>query len=68
MAKTNQPNSATSQFYINVKGNLNLDSNYSVFGTVMSGMEVADTIKNVPVDSNDRPLQDLKILKAVSGE
>ena len=65
MAKTNQSNSATSQFYINVKDNLNLDSNYSVFGTVISGMEVVDTIKNVPVDSNDRPLQDVTILKAV---
>ena len=65
MAKTSQPNSATSQFFINVKDNLDLDSNYSVFGTVISGMEVVDTIKNVPVDSNDKPLQDVTILKAV---
>lgn len=64
MAKTNQSNSATSQFFINVKDNLNLDSNYSVFGTVISGMEVVDTIKNVPVDTNDKPLQDVTILKA----
>ena len=64
MAKTNESNSATSQFFINVKDNLNLDSNYSVFGTVISGMEVVDTIKNVPVDTNDKPLQDVTILKA----
>ena len=65
MAKTDQPNSATSQFFINVKDNLDLDSNYSVFGTVISGMEVVDTIKNVPVDSNDRPLENVTILIAV---
>jgi len=65
MAKTSSPNSASSQFYINVNDNLYLDSNYSVFGKVISGMEVVDTIKNVPVDSNDRPLQDVTILIAV---
>ncbi len=65
MAKTSSPNSASSQFYINVNDNLYLDSNYSVFGKVISGMEVVDTIKNVPVDINDRPLQDVTILKAV---
>jgi peptidylprolyl isomerase len=65
MAKTDQPNSATSQFFINVKDNLDLDSNYSVFGTVISGMEVVDTISNVSVDSNDRPLEDVTILIAV---
>ncbi len=65
MAKSGQPNSATSQFFINVKDNsADLDSNYSVFGTVISGMEVVDTIKNVPVDTNDKPLQDVTILKA----
>jgi len=66
MAKTNQSNSATSQFFINVKDNsADLDSNYSVFGTVISGMEVVDTIRNVSVDSDDRPLEDVTILVAV---
>ena len=65
MAKTSSPNSASSQVYINVNDNLYLDSNYSVFGKVISGMEVVDTIKNVPVDVNDKPLQDVTILKAL---
>jgi len=64
MAKTNQPNSATSQFYINLKDNSgSLDSNYSVFGTVIAGMNVVDAIGNVATD-NERPLQDVKLLKA----
>ena len=64
MAKTSAPNSATSQFYINLKDNLNLDSNYSVFGTVITGMNVVDAIGNVSTDSNDKPLQDVTLTKA----
>jgi peptidylprolyl isomerase len=64
MAKTNLPNSATSQFYINLVDNLGLDSNYSVFGNVIQGMNVVDNIGNVAVDYNDRPLQDVTLLKA----
>jgi peptidylprolyl isomerase len=65
MAKTNQTNSATSQFYINLKDNSsNLDSNYSVFGTVIAGMNVVDTIGSTPTDSNDKPLQDVTLTKA----
>jgi peptidylprolyl isomerase len=65
MAKTSEPNSATSQFYINLKDNSqDLDSNYSVFGTVISGMNVVDAIGNVATDSTDRPLQDVTLTKA----
>jgi peptidylprolyl isomerase len=64
MAKTNLPNSATSQFYINLVDNLFLDSYYSVFGQVVQGMDVVDSIGNVPTDPNDRPLQNVTILKA----
>jgi peptidylprolyl isomerase len=65
MAKTDQPNSATSQFYINLKDNSgNLDSNYSVFGTVVAGMNVVDAIGSTPTDSNDKPLQDVTLTKA----
>jgi len=65
MAKTSEPNSATSQFYINLKDNsANLDSNYSVFGTVISGMSVVDAIGNVATDSSDKPLQDVTITQA----
>jgi len=65
MAKTSEPNSATSQFYINLKDNsASLDSNYSVFGTVISGMSVVDAIGNVATDSSDKPLQDVRITEA----
>jgi peptidylprolyl isomerase len=64
MAKTSEPNSATSQFYINLKDNsASLDSNYSVFGTVITGMDVVDAIGNVQTE-NEKPLQDVKITTA----
>lgn len=52
MARTNDPNSATAQFFINVKDNAFLDPNgpqpgYTVFGKVVSGMDVVDKIKGV---------------------
>jgi peptidylprolyl isomerase len=59
MAKTSAPNSATSQFYINLKDNLDLDSNYSVFGKVIAGMDVVDAIGNVQTDNNDKPSVDV---------
>lgn len=64
MAKTSDPNSATSQFYISLKDNLRLDSNYSVFGKVIAGMDVVDAIGNVPTDTNDKPLQDVIVVRA----
>ena len=53
MARTSNPNSATSQFFINVKDNASLDypnaggSGYAVFGKVTEGMEIVDAIKDV---------------------
>jgi peptidylprolyl isomerase len=63
MAKTSQPNSATSQFYINVVDNNYLDSDYTVFGTVISGMDVADAISNVAVNG-EQPVTDVVLIKA----
>ena len=56
MARTNEPNSASSQFFINVKDNdfLNpsaLAPGYTVFGKVTSGMDVVNKIKSVPTGS-----------------
>ncbi len=54
MAKTSEPNSATSQFYINLANNTFLDSGYTVFGQVIAGMNVVDNIGNVPTNpAND---------------
>lgn len=50
MARTRDPNSATSQFFINVENNVNLDTvggGYAVFGKVVSGMEVVQKIRKV---------------------
>ena len=56
--------SASSQFYINVVDNNDLDTGYSVFGDVINGMSVVDAISNVATDSNDRPLEDVTLIKA----
>ena len=60
MARTNDPHSATSQFFINVRSNLRLDFNYvtrelgyTVFGKVIDGMDVVDAIALVPTGSVD---------------
>ena len=56
MARTMDPNSATAQFFINVKDNANLDqpnardgNGYAVFGKVVAGMDVVDKIRTVAV-------------------
>jgi peptidyl-prolyl cis-trans isomerase A (cyclophilin A) len=56
MARTNDPNSATAQFFINVKDNAFLDPapgkpGYTVFGKVVSGMDVVEKIKSTPTGS-----------------
>lgn len=64
MAKTDAPNSASSQFYINLVDNLDLDSTYTVFGQAVAGMDVVDSIGNVQTDANERPLQPVTVLTA----
>jgi peptidylprolyl isomerase len=71
MAKTSQPNSATSQFFINVVDNskkvyqdgTTFDGTYTVFGTVISGIDVVDAISNVPVNG-EQPVTDVVLIKA----
>ena len=71
MARTSDPNSATSQFYINVVDNrsLNYSSSpqrwgYAVFGKVVAGMDVADAIAAVPTGRGDVPVEPVVIKKA----
>ena len=61
MARTNDPNSASSQFFV-CHGDPNfLDNNYTVFGKVIQGLEVIDSIANVEKDMNDNPLEKIEM-------
>lgn len=63
------PHSGSSQFFINVVDNNNLDEGYSVFGEVIDGMDVVDEISIVETDGNppqgaNRPLEEIRLVKA----
>ena len=49
--------------YTTVGGTPHLDGEYTVFGEVLEGMEVVDKIQRVKTDRNDRPEEDVKIIK-----
>jgi len=55
MARSASPDSAGSQFFIVVKDSNFLDRQYTVFGEVESGIEVADKIVSQPRDGSDNP-------------
>jgi peptidyl-prolyl cis-trans isomerase B (cyclophilin B) len=65
MARASDLNSASSQFFIVVKDSTFLDGQYSAFGEVLSGMEVADKIAAVPRGAADRPNQPVRIKKVL---
>jgi peptidyl-prolyl cis-trans isomerase B (cyclophilin B) len=65
MARASDPNSASSQFFIVVKDAPSLDGQYSVFGEVISGMEVADKIVSAPRGASDLPNQPVHIKKVL---
>ena len=61
MARTNDPNSASSQFFV-CHDNANfLDNNYTVFGKVIDGLDIIDQIANVAKDQNDNPLEKVEM-------
>ncbi|HPD33362.1 MAG TPA: peptidylprolyl isomerase [Bacteroidota bacterium] len=60
-ARTNDPNSATSQFFICVADAPHLDGQYSIFGEVVSGMDVVDKIVNAPRDKQDNPIDKIEM-------
>jgi cyclophilin family peptidyl-prolyl cis-trans isomerase len=68
MARSNDPNSASSQFFIVVADSGFLDKQYTVFGKVTKGMDVADKIVNAPRGANDRPDSPTTIEKVVIRE
>ena len=59
------PNTGGSQFFINLVGNNFLDAKHPVFGKVVEGMDVIDTIAKVKTDANDRPVANVTIIRAV---
>jgi peptidyl-prolyl cis-trans isomerase A (cyclophilin A) len=71
MARMDNPNSATSQFFINVEDNAGLDYpnfdgvGYTVFGRVISGYEVVDKIKGVLVDDKTPIFQNVPVIPVV---
>jgi peptidylprolyl isomerase len=62
------PNTGGSQFFINLVDNNFLDGRHPAFGKVISGMDVVDKIGKVKTDANDKPLSEVKILKAEMAE
>lgn len=58
------PNTGGSQFFINVVDNHYLDSKHPVFGKIVDGLDVADSISKVKRDRNDKPLTKVSIVKA----
>ncbi|UCE29171.1 MAG: peptidylprolyl isomerase [Candidatus Bathyarchaeota archaeon] len=58
------PNTGSSQFFINVVNNNHLDSAHPVFGEVIEGMDVVDSISEVETDQDDRPIQDVRLITA----
>ena len=68
MARSTDPDSAGSQFFIVTSDSTFLDKQYTVFGEVVDGMEVADKIVNLPRDGNDCPKQEAKMLEVVISE
>jgi len=63
MARTANPNSAGSQFFIMHQDAPHLDGQYASFGRVIEGMEEVDRIANVKRDYRDKPLEDQRMKK-----
>ena len=61
MARSNNPNSASSQFFICQVDYPSLDGKYAAFGKVVYGLEVVDSIASVRTNSSDKPLTSVVI-------
>jgi peptidyl-prolyl cis-trans isomerase B (cyclophilin B) len=67
-ARAMDPNSAGSQFFIVTSDSTFLDRQYTVFGEVLEGMNVADQIVSQQRDRNDCPLQEVRMTKVTISE
>ena len=61
MARSSNPDSAGSQFFIVVKDSSFLDNQYTVFGKVIEGMDIADKIVSATKDGNDNPIERIEM-------
>ena len=64
MARTEEPNSATTHFFILVGEGSHLNGKFAAFGTVTKGIEIADQINHAPADG-EKPEKPVKIRKAI---
>ena len=67
MARSQMPNSASSQFFIMHQDGEFLDGNYAAFGHVVEGIEVVDEIASVATDPRDKPINDV-VIKSITIE
>lgn len=63
MARSQNPDSASSQFFICVDDAPHLDGGYAAFGKVIEGLDVVDEIAGVPTDAMDKPINDVVMKK-----
>jgi peptidyl-prolyl cis-trans isomerase B (cyclophilin B) len=63
MARSQDPDSASSQFFICHADATFLDGNYAAFGKVVNGMDVVDAIAEVETDYRDKPIEEQKMKK-----
>jgi len=68
MARSSSPDSAGSQFFIVVQDAKFLDGQYTVFGEVVSGMDVADKIVSQKKDARDNPLERIEMKVRILGD
>ena len=68
MARAMDLDSAGSQFFIVTSDSTFLDRQYTAFGEVIEGMDVADKIVNLPKDENDCPFQEVKMIRLTKSE
>lgn len=66
MARSKRYNTEGSQFFILLQDDSNLDGYYTSFGRVVEGMEIIENMGNTPVDSQNRPIEEIRIKSMIA--